>query len=61
MTQFRLLNIHLLLGFGIMKAVYSFMGNSIAPTTIELVVGSVLAAAYVLLTLYPLGRHTNLY
>lgn len=48
MTRFRLLNILLLLGFGIMKAVYSFMGNSIAPTTLELVFGSVLAAACVL-------------
>ena len=48
LTMYRLLNIVVILAFGISKAVCAYHGQSVAPTTLELAGGTFFAVMYVL-------------
>ena len=48
LTMYRLLNIVVISAFGISKAVCAYHGQSVAPTTLELVGGTFFAVMYVL-------------
>lgn len=49
MTLFRILNVVVLLCFGIPKAVLSYLGYSVAPTTLETTMGTCLAVMCVMI------------
>ena len=44
LTCYRLLNLTTLLSFGIIKGILTYMGQSTAPTTLDWISGSLLAA-----------------
>lgn len=45
LTVYRMLNMTILLSFGIIKAILTYKGKSAAPTTLDWVSGTLLAAA----------------
>ena len=47
LTGYRLLNISVILAFGISKAVFAYRGQSVVPTTLEWVAGTFLALMWV--------------
>ncbi|KAI0263242.1 hypothetical protein BC834DRAFT_827751 [Gloeopeniophorella convolvens] len=52
LTGYRLLNMTVVFSFGLVKAVLTYMGDSVAPTTMDWISGSVLAVALYWVGLY---------
>ncbi|KIM27790.1 hypothetical protein M408DRAFT_24159 [Serendipita vermifera MAFF 305830] len=48
LTRHRMYIILLTLGFGLSKAVFAYMGHSVIPTTLEFILGGVVAAGYLI-------------
>ena len=55
LTGYRLLNVAVIVGFGIFKAVSVYCGHPLTPTTVEIVGGTVLTLMYALFSFH--GNH----